>query len=135
MITKQNRSWWILIAISIMVVMFSLDMSIVNLAVPTIARELHASLTNMQWVVNAYFMTTTLFLVIGGRLGDIFGKKRIYYAGCALFAIVSFMCGLSQTVWVLVGFRALQGIGFGLVFPVVMAFNGCKPCVTCFYFA
>ena len=98
-----------------------LDATVVNVALPTIGRDLHASLTGLQWTVNAYTLTLSAFLLLGGSLGDRLGRRRIFVVGVAWFAVASVLCGLAPNVGVLIAARALQGVGAALLVPVSLA--------------
>src|SRR5919198_168370 len=87
------------------------DMTIVNVALPSIRTDLGFSETSLAWVVNGYLLTYGGFLLLGGRLGDIFGHRRLFLAGIVLFTVASLACGLSTAQGVLVAARAVQGIG------------------------
>jgi EmrB/QacA subfamily drug resistance transporter len=97
-----------------------LDGTVVNVALPAIADELDAGLSTQQWVVEAYLLTLGSFLLIGGSLGDIFGRRRVYVAGVAAFGATSLMCAAAPDPGVLVGFRALQGIAGAVLVPSTM---------------
>lgn len=88
-----------------------LDTTIVNVALPSIRTDLHFSESSLAWVVNAYLLTFGGFLLLGGRLGDLFGHRRLFIIGIALFTLASLACGLSTTQWFLITARAVQGIG------------------------
>jgi EmrB/QacA subfamily drug resistance transporter len=100
--------------------MVVLDVSIVNVALPSIGRELHYSPTGLQWVVNAYVLTFAGFLLLGGRAADIFGRRRIFVAGLALFTLASVAGGAAQTAGWLTAARAVQGIGGALLSPATL---------------
>ena len=97
-----------------------LDGTVVNVALPAIADDLDAGLSTQQWVVEAYLLTLGSFLLIGGSLGDIFGRRRVYVAGVAAFGATSLMCAVAPDPGVLVGFRALQGIAGAVLVPSTM---------------
>jgi EmrB/QacA subfamily drug resistance transporter len=100
--------------------MVVLDVSIVNVALPSIGRELHYSPTGLQWVVNAYVLTFAGFLLLGGRAADLFGRRRIFVAGLALFTLASVAGGAAQTAGWLTAARAVQGIGGALLSPATL---------------
>jgi EmrB/QacA subfamily drug resistance transporter len=97
-----------------------LDGTVVNVALPAIADDLDAGLSTQQWVVEAYLLTLGSFLLIGGSLGDIFGRRRVYVAGTAAFGVTSLMCALAPDDGVLVAFRALQGMAGAVLVPSTM---------------
>lgn len=99
----------------------ALDATVVGIALPTIGREFHAGLGALQWVVTAYTLTLAAFLLIGGTLGDRFGRKRVFSIGVAWFAIASMACGIAPDATVLIVTRALQGVGAALLVPGSLA--------------
>ena len=107
----DNRSRWLaLYVLCLATLMIVLDVTIVNVALPSIRTDLGFSVTSLAWVVNAYLLTYGGCLLLGGRLGDLFGHRRLFIAGIALFTISSLVCGLSTTKGLLIGARAVQGI-------------------------
>lgn len=88
-----------------------LDFSIVQIALPTIRTELNFPLANLQWVISAYGITFAGFLMFSGRASDIYGRKRLFIVGLAIFALASLACGLAPSAILLIAFRAIQGIG------------------------
>jgi EmrB/QacA subfamily drug resistance transporter len=110
--TMDSRNRWLaLYVLCLGSLMIVLDVTIVNVALPSIREDLGFSDTSLAWVVNAYLLTYGGFLLLGGRLGDLFGHRRLFLAGITLFTLASLACGLSQTQGVLVGARAVQGLG------------------------
>ena len=101
--------------------MVILDVSIVNVALPSIRDSLHFSVTGLQWVVNAYTLTFAGFLMLGGRASDLLGRRRVFLAGTALFALASLACALSDSRGLLIGARAIQGIGGAVISPASLA--------------
>ena len=101
--------------------MVILDVSIVNVALPSIRDSLHFSVTGLQWVVNAYTLTFAGFLMLGGRASDLLGRRRVFLAGTALFALASLACALSDSRSLLIGARAIQGIGGAVISPASLA--------------
>src|SRR3954463_4309834 len=97
-----------------------LDGTVVNVALPSIAEDLNAGLSTQQWVVEAYLLTLGSFLLIGGSLGDIFRRRRVFVFGAAAFGVTSLMCALAPDAGVLVGFRALQGVAGAVLVPSTM---------------
>ena len=100
--------------------MVVLDVSIVNVALPAIGRDLHYSSTGLQWVVNGYVLTFAGFLLLGGRLADLFGQRRIFLAGLGLFSLASLLGGLAQNSGELTAARALQGLGGAVLSPATL---------------
>src|SRR5205085_3001816 len=100
--------------------MIILDSTVVNVALPSIQRDLHFSQPNLAWVVNAYLITFGGLLLLAGRLGDLIGRKRVFMAGLTLFTLASLACGLSNSQGLLIGARFVQGIGGALTSGVVL---------------
>jgi EmrB/QacA subfamily drug resistance transporter len=111
------RGRW-LIAVSVLASgMAFLDATAVNVALPSIGRELGAGLSDLQWVITGYTLTLASFILLGGSLGDRYGRRRVFLIGVAWFAVASLLCGLAQTPWQLVAARAVQGVGGALLTP------------------
>ena len=108
----------VIVAAQFMVV---LDIAIVNVALPAIKGDLHFAEANLQWVISAYAILFGGALLLGGRLADIFGRRRMFMIGLALFSISSLLCGLSWSEASLIGFRALQGLGGALLAPAALS--------------
>ncbi|MCW2964063.1 MAG: hypothetical protein JWO17_1315 [Actinomycetia bacterium] len=98
-----------------------LDVSIVNVALPSIGKALHFSEANLQWVITAYAITFGGFLLLGGRAADLLGRRRVFYVGVMLFTFASFLCGLAWSESVLIGARALQGLGAAIISPAALS--------------
>src|ERR1700694_4308252 len=110
--TEQSSGrWFALIVLCLGALMIVLDQTVVNLALPSIRQDLGFSETSLAWVVNAYLLTFGGFLLLGGRLGDLYGQRRLFVAGIALFTLASAVCGLSSSQGMLVAARAVQGVG------------------------
>jgi EmrB/QacA subfamily drug resistance transporter len=98
-----------------------LDVSIVNVALPSIGKALDFSRDNLQWVITAYAITFGGFLLLGGRAADLLGRRRVFYVGVTVFTIASFLCGLAWSEGVLIGARALQGLGAAIISPAALS--------------
>jgi EmrB/QacA subfamily drug resistance transporter len=107
---RRNR-WLALLVLCLGDLMIVLDGTIVNVALPSIKDDLSLSQTSLSWIVNGYLLTFGGFLLLGGRLGDLFGQRRMFLAGIALFTVASAACGLANSQELLVGARAVQGLG------------------------
>jgi EmrB/QacA subfamily drug resistance transporter len=116
-----ERKWWTLLAVCVATFMLLLDITIVNIALPSIQSDLNASLSSLQWVVDAYALTLASFLLVFGSLGDRLGRRRIFSIGFAIFTLASLLCGLSKDATVLNFFRALQGVGGAGMFATSLA--------------
>ncbi len=120
--TLEGRTrWFALYVLCLGTLMIVLDATIVNVALPTIKSSLHFSDTSISWVVNAYLLTFGGFLLLGGRLGDLYGPRRLFIGGIALFTIASLVCGVSDTKGLLIGARAVQGLGGAVASAVSLA--------------
>jgi EmrB/QacA subfamily drug resistance transporter len=108
---EGRRRWFALYVLCLASLMIVLDVTIVNVALPSIRGDLGFSQTSLAWVVNAYLLTYGGFLLLGGRLGDLFGARRLFLAGITLFTLASLACGLANSQGLLVGARAVQGLG------------------------
>src|SRR5207237_5854381 len=120
LVTDANSRWWTLGAMCFALFMLMLDNTVVNVALPSIQRDLNASLSSLEWTVNAYTLTLAVLLVTGGRLGDIFGRRKMFLFGVVVFAIASLAIGFAPSDGVLVAFRAVQGVGVAFMKPVTM---------------
>lgn len=119
--TQENRRWWALAAMCFALFMIMLDNTVVNVALPSIQRSLHATTSTLEWTVNAYTLTFAVLLVTGGRLGDLFGRRRIFLAGVLVFGCSSAAIGFSPSDTWLVGWRAIQGIGSAMMMPATLS--------------
>src|SRR2546421_5164946 len=117
----QQRRWIALILLCVAQFVVVLDASIVNVALPTIGSALHFSEGNLPWVVNAYVLTFGGFLLLGGRVADLLGRRRVFMGGLVLFAVASLLGGLSSTSGQLIAARAVQGLGAALLSPAALS--------------
>src|SRR5258706_12150186 len=118
---KPNTRWPSLIVLCIGFLLIVVDMTIVNVALPSIQRDLGFSQSGLAWVINAYLIAFGGLLLLAGRLGDLFGRKRVYLAGLAVFVGASLLCGLSFTQPMLIAARFVQGIGGAVSSAVILA--------------
>jgi EmrB/QacA subfamily drug resistance transporter len=121
MTAGDSRRWIALYVLCLGTLMIVLDTTIVNVALPSIREDLGFSETSLAWVVNAYLLTFGGFLLLGGRLGDLFGHRRLFLTGITLFTLASLACGLARSQGVLVGARAVQGLGGAVVSAVSLS--------------
>jgi EmrB/QacA subfamily drug resistance transporter len=119
-----ERKWWTLVLISIATFMLLLDITVVNVALPDIQRELGASLSSLQWVVDAYSLMLAAFLLTAGSLGDRLGRRRVFSIGFGIFTGASFLCGLAGDPTLLNLARGLQGVGGAAMFATSLALIG-----------
>ena len=117
----ENSRWWTLAAMCFALFMVMLDNTVVNVSLPSIQRDLHASLSSLEWTVNAYTLTFAVLMITGGRLGDIFGRRRMFLFGVVVFGISSTVIGFSANDTMLVAFRAVQGIGAAFMMPATLS--------------
>ncbi|MGE5689253.1 MAG: MFS transporter [Pseudomonadota bacterium] len=118
---RTTNPWLVLVLVCIAQFMVVLDATIVNVAMPAIGRDLQLGETDLQWIVNAYALMFGGFLLLGGRAGDLIGRKKIFLAGVALFTIASLLNGLATSSGMLIAFRGLQGLGAALVAPAALS--------------
>jgi EmrB/QacA subfamily drug resistance transporter len=118
---EDNRRWWALGAMCFALFMIMLDNTAVNVALPSIQRGLHASTASLEWTVNAYTLSFAVLLVTGGRLGDLFGRRKVFLAGVIIFAGSSAAIGFSASDTWLVAWRAVQGSGAALMMPATLS--------------
>src|SRR5215831_4718944 len=119
--TRTDRRRWILAVLCLSVLLVVVDNTIVNVALPTISRDLHASTSALQWVVDGYTLSFAGLLLVGGNLGDRLGRRRFLQLGLLLFAVFSVGAALSQTTGELIAARALMGAAAALVYPATLA--------------
>src|SRR4051812_3180421 len=118
---EDRRRWLALAVIVTAQFMVVLDIAIVNVALPSIKTDLHFSQENLQWVITAYSIFFGGFLLLGGRLADLFGRRRLFMAGLALFTVSSLLNGLAWSEGSLIAFRGLQGFGAAMMSPAALS--------------
>jgi len=118
---KSEKKWWILLSMCLLTVMLNIDATAINIAIPVMAREFQASLASMQWVINAYVLLAAMFQILGGKMGDTYGHKKIFLWGTALFVFSSAGAGISTSEQMLITFRVLQGLALGVAYPMTIA--------------
>jgi EmrB/QacA subfamily drug resistance transporter len=117
----MERKWWTLIVVCIATFMLLLDITIVNVALPKIAEDLHASFSDIQWVIDAYALTLASTLLTAGSLADLIGRRLVFSVGLGLFAFTSLLCAISPSALFLILARAGQGIGGAIMFATSLA--------------
>jgi EmrB/QacA subfamily drug resistance transporter len=117
----MQRKWWTLIAVSVATFMLLLDITVVNVALPSIREDLGASFTDLQWVIDAYALTLAALVLTAGSLADRLGRRRVFAAGLAIFSAASLLCALAPDPTFLNAARALQGVGGAVMFAVSLA--------------
>ncbi|MEO8290124.1 MAG: MFS transporter [Gaiellaceae bacterium] len=117
----ENRKWWTLGAVAFGLFMIMLDNTIVNVALPSIQRDLKIGLSELEWIVNGYALTFAVLMLTGGKLADLFGRRFIFVIGLALFTASSLACGLAPNAGILIGARVAQGAGAALMNPATLS--------------
>lgn len=120
----QQHKWWGWFGISLSSFLGCIDFTIVNTALPSIQMELGATVAQLQWVITLFLLALAAFMVVMGRLADLYGRRRILYIGMWLFALSSLGAGLSQNIQQLIFFRLIQGVGVAILYPVTVAIVG-----------
>ena len=118
---EENKKWWTLGALSFALFMIMLDNTVVNVALPSIKRDLGISQSELEWTVAAYALTFASLLLTGGKLGDLVGRRLIFIIGLVVFTVSSLLCGLSGSAAELIGARAVQGVGAALMMPATLS--------------
>src|SRR5438094_4176803 len=118
---KTNTRWPSLIVLCIGFLLIVVDMTIVNVALPSIQADLQFSQAGLAWVVNAYLIAFGGLLLLAGRLGDLAGRRNVFLAGLGVFTVASLLCGLAQAQWMLIGARFLQGAGGAFTSAVILS--------------
>src|SRR4029077_12319720 len=120
-VTPENKKWWTLGAVAVGLFMIMLDNTVVNVALPSIERDLGLSLSELEWVVAGYALTFAAFMLTGGKLADLLGRRRVFVAGLVVFTAASLACGLAGSADVLIGARVVQGIGAAMMNPATLS--------------
>src|SRR6202042_174435 len=116
-----SRRWWALVAVGLATFMTYLHNNVTNVAIPTIQRDLHLSIAGLEWVVSSYILVFASLLLLGGRLADLFGRRRLFMIGLAVFTVSSLAAGLAGRGPGIIGARLVQGIGAALLVPTTLA--------------
>ncbi|MGH3297589.1 MAG: MFS transporter [Trebonia sp.] len=117
----ERTRWWALTAVSLATLMTYLDNNVVNVALPTIERSLHLSVSGLEWIVSSYLLVLGGLLLVGGRVADVYGRRRVFLTGLVIFTLSSLAAGLAGSGGVLIAARAVQGLGAALVMPAGLA--------------
>src|SRR5215472_8298865 len=115
------RKWWTLVAVSLATLMSYLDNNVTNVAIPTIQRSLHLSVSGLEWIVSSYLLVFAGLLLVGGRLADLYGRRRVFFIGLTIFTLSSLAAGLAGSGGELIAARAVQGLGAALLTPTTLA--------------
>jgi EmrB/QacA subfamily drug resistance transporter len=118
---EANRKWLTLAAVSVGLFMIMLDNTVVNVALPSIQRELESDLSELEWIVTGYALTFASLMLVGGKVADAYGRRRIFVLGIVVFTLASLLCGLASSSEMLIGARVLQGAGAALMNPATLS--------------
>jgi EmrB/QacA subfamily drug resistance transporter len=118
---EETRKWWTLAAVAFGLFMIMLDNTVVNVALPAIERDLHISISELEWIVTAYALVFAALLITGGKLADLLGRRKIFVAGLVVFTLSSLACGFAPNAGFLIGARAVQGVGAALMNPATLS--------------
>jgi EmrB/QacA subfamily drug resistance transporter len=118
---EEHRKWWTLVAVAFGLFMIMLDNTVVNVALKSIQDDLNVSISSLEWVVNAYFLTFAVLMLSGGKLADRYGRRRIFIVGLVIFTASSLACGLATSGSTLIAFRAVQGVGAAMMNPATLS--------------
>jgi EmrB/QacA subfamily drug resistance transporter len=121
LVDEEHRKWWTLVAVAFGLFMIMLDNTIVNVALPTIQGSLHLKISELEWVVAGYALTFGAFMLTGGKLADLFGRRLIFVAGLVVFTASSLLCGLANGAEMLIGARVVQGLGAAMMNPATLS--------------
>ena len=116
-----TRKWWTLAAVSFGLFMIMLDNTVVNVALPSIQRELGIGLSELEWIVTGYALSFAALMLTGGKLADMLGRRRIFVLGIVVFTVASLLCGIAESSELLIGARVLQGVGAALMNPATLS--------------
>src|ERR1041385_5108862 len=120
-LAPENRKWWTLAAVSFGLFMIMLDNTIVNVALPTLQSSLHLQISELEWVVTGYGLTFGAFMLTGGKLADLFGRRLIFVVGLVVFTASSLACGLAGDATMLIAARVVQGLGAAMMNPATLS--------------
>jgi EmrB/QacA subfamily drug resistance transporter len=118
---EQNKKWWTLAAVSFGLFMIMLDNTVVNVALPSIQRDLNVDISELEWIVAGYALTFAALMLTGGKLADAYGRRLLFVVGIAVFTLSSLACGLATTGGELIAFRIAQGVGAALMNPATLS--------------
>jgi EmrB/QacA subfamily drug resistance transporter len=121
LVTDENKKWWTLAAVSFGLFMIMLDNTVVNVALPSIQRDLGVGLSELEWIVSGYALTFAALMLIGGKLADAYGRRLVFVIGIVVFTVASLLCGLATSGTMLIAARVLQGSGAALMNPATLS--------------
>jgi EmrB/QacA subfamily drug resistance transporter len=120
-LAEENRKWWTLVSVSFALFMIMLDNTVVNVALPSIQKDLGIDVAELEWVVTGYALSFAVLMLSGGKLADMYGRRRIFMIGLAGFTLASLLCGLAGNAELLIGARVLQGVGAACMMPATLS--------------
>ena len=120
-LAPENRKWWTLGAVAFALFMIMLDNTVVNVALPSIQRDLYIGISELEWTVNSYALTFAVLMLTGGKLADLLGRRKIFLSGLAIFTVSSLACGLATSGEMLIAARTVQGAGAALMLPATLS--------------
>src|SRR5215217_1125887 len=121
LLTEENKKWWTLGAVAVGLFMIMLDNTVVNVALPSIQRDLGADISSLEWIVTGYALTFAALMLIGGKLADAYGRRLIFVVGIVVFTGASLWCGLADSGNMLIAARVVQGAGAALMNPATLS--------------
>jgi EmrB/QacA subfamily drug resistance transporter len=121
LLAEENRKWWTLASVSFALFMIMLDNTVVNVALPAIQRDLGIDVAELEWVVTGYALSFAVLMLTGGKLADMFGRRRIFLIGLAVFTLSSLFCGLAGSAELLIAARVVQGVGAAFMMPATLS--------------
>ena len=121
LVTEENKKWWTLAAVAFGLFMIMLDNTVVNVALPTIQRELGMQLSELEWIVSGYALTFAALMLIGGKLADAYGRRLVFVVGIAIFTLASLACGMASSGEALIAARVAQGVGAAMMSPATLS--------------
>jgi EmrB/QacA subfamily drug resistance transporter len=121
LVTEENKKWWTLTAVAFGLFMIMLDNTVVNVALPSIQRDLDVGLSELEWIVSGYALTFAALMLIGGKLADAYGRRALFVVGIAVFTLASLACGLATSGDMLIAARVAQGAGAALMNPATLS--------------
>ena len=121
LLAEENRKWWTLASVSFALFMIMLDNTVVNVALPAIQRDLGIDVAELEWVVTGYALSFAVLMLTGGKLADMYGRRRVFLIGLAVFTFSSLLCGLAGSAELLIAARVLQGVGAAFMMPATLS--------------
>ena len=121
LLAEENRKWWTLASVSFALFMIMLDNTVVNVALPTIQKDLGIDVAELEWVVTGYALSFAVLMLTGGKVADMFGRRRVFLIGLAVFTLASLLCGLAGNAELLIAARVLQGVGAACMMPATLS--------------